>query len=56
VEALAQWRFFQKHRSFAVDLVLPEERVNYMQELKVSLGMQRKETYGERHTFDGCRR
>jgi ABC-type nitrate/sulfonate/bicarbonate transport system substrate-binding protein len=40
-EAMAQWRFFQKHQSFAADLVLSEERVRYMQELNISLGVQR---------------
>jgi ABC-type nitrate/sulfonate/bicarbonate transport system substrate-binding protein len=40
-EALAQWNFFQTHTSFAVDLVLSEERVRYMQELNVSLGVQK---------------
>jgi ABC-type nitrate/sulfonate/bicarbonate transport system substrate-binding protein len=38
---LAQWDFFQKHQSFAVDLVLSEERVRYMQELNLSLGIQK---------------
>jgi ABC-type nitrate/sulfonate/bicarbonate transport system substrate-binding protein len=41
-EALAQWNFFQKHQSFAVDLLLPEERVRYMQELNISLGVQKR--------------
>jgi ABC-type nitrate/sulfonate/bicarbonate transport system substrate-binding protein len=40
-EALAQWSFFQRHNSFAVDLVLSEERVRYMQELNISLGVQK---------------
>jgi len=40
-EALAQWNFFQEHKSFAVDLVLSEERVRYMQELNISLGVQK---------------
>jgi len=40
-EALAQWAFFQKHSSFAVDLVLSEDRVNYMQDLNLSLGVQK---------------
>src|SRR6266700_4967953 len=40
-EALAQWNFFQQHNSFAVDLVLSEERINYMQQLNVSLGVQK---------------
>jgi ABC-type nitrate/sulfonate/bicarbonate transport system substrate-binding protein len=40
-QALAQWSFFQKHQSFATDLSLSEERVRYMQELNVSLGVQK---------------
>jgi ABC-type nitrate/sulfonate/bicarbonate transport system substrate-binding protein len=40
-EGLAQWTFFQKNKSFAVDLVLSEERVRYMQELNISLGVQK---------------
>jgi ABC-type nitrate/sulfonate/bicarbonate transport system substrate-binding protein len=40
-EALAQWNFFQEHASFAADLVLSEERIHYMQELNVSLGVQK---------------
>ena len=40
-EALAQWNFFQQHPAFAVDLLLSEERVRYMQELNVSLGVQK---------------
>jgi NitT/TauT family transport system substrate-binding protein len=40
-EALAQWNFFQEHKAFAVDLVLSEERVSYMQALNVSLGVQK---------------
>jgi ABC-type nitrate/sulfonate/bicarbonate transport system substrate-binding protein len=40
-EGFAQWTFFQKNKSFAVDLVLSEERVRYMQELNISLGVQK---------------
>jgi len=40
-EALAQWEFFQKHASFAVDLVLADERLRYMQDLNLSLGVQK---------------
>jgi len=40
-EALAQWIFFQRHQSFALDLMLSEARVRYMQELNVSLGVQK---------------
>ena len=40
-EAEAQWRFYQEHKPFAVDLVLSPERVRYMQDLNVSLGVQK---------------
>jgi ABC-type nitrate/sulfonate/bicarbonate transport system substrate-binding protein len=40
-EALAQWNFFQQHQSFALDLMLSEQRIRYMQELNVSLGVQK---------------
>jgi ABC-type nitrate/sulfonate/bicarbonate transport system substrate-binding protein len=40
-EAEAQWQFYQDHKPFAVDLVLSEERVRYMQDLNVSLGVQK---------------
>ncbi len=39
--ALAQWTFFQSHPSFALDLALSEERIRYLQELNVSLGVQK---------------
>jgi NitT/TauT family transport system substrate-binding protein len=40
-EAEAQWQFYQDHTPFAVDLVLSEQRVRYMQDLNVSLGVQK---------------
>jgi ABC-type nitrate/sulfonate/bicarbonate transport system substrate-binding protein len=40
-EAQAQWQFYQDLRPFAVDLVLSQERVRYMQDLNVSLGVQK---------------
>jgi ABC-type nitrate/sulfonate/bicarbonate transport system substrate-binding protein len=40
-EAEAQWQFYQDHKPFAVDLVLSPERVRYMQDLNVSLGVQK---------------
>jgi NitT/TauT family transport system substrate-binding protein len=40
-EAEAQWQFYRDHNPFAVDLVLSEERVRYMQDLNVSLGVQK---------------
>ena len=41
-EAEAQWQFYQDHKPFAVDLVLSEQRVRYMQDLNVSLGVQKR--------------
>jgi hypothetical protein len=35
-KAMAQWRSYQKHQSFAVDLALSEERVRCRQELNIS--------------------
>jgi ABC-type nitrate/sulfonate/bicarbonate transport system substrate-binding protein len=40
-EAIVQWNFFQTHASFATDLALSEERVRYIQELNISLGVQK---------------
>jgi ABC-type nitrate/sulfonate/bicarbonate transport system substrate-binding protein len=40
-EALGQWNFIQKYQPYAVDLVLSEERIRYMQELNVSAGTQK---------------
>jgi ABC-type nitrate/sulfonate/bicarbonate transport system substrate-binding protein len=40
-EAEAQWKFYHDNKPFAVDLVLSEERVRYMQDLNVSLGVQK---------------
>ena len=40
-EAEAQWQFYQEHKPFAVNLVLSPERVRYMQDLNVSLGVQK---------------
>jgi ABC-type nitrate/sulfonate/bicarbonate transport system substrate-binding protein len=40
-QALAQWNFFQKHASFATDLILSPQRVKYMQDLNLSLGVQK---------------
>jgi ABC-type nitrate/sulfonate/bicarbonate transport system substrate-binding protein len=41
-EAEAQWRFYREYKPFAVDLVLSEQRVRYMQDLNVSLGVQKR--------------
>ena len=38
--ARSQWRFYREIQPFAADLVLPEERVRYMQELNVTTGSQ----------------
>lgn len=38
----AQWEFFQHPGSLATDLVLSDERINYVQQLNVKLGVQKK--------------
>jgi ABC-type nitrate/sulfonate/bicarbonate transport system substrate-binding protein len=40
-DATAQWQFYQDRKPFASDLVLSPERVRYMQDLNVSLGVQK---------------
>ena len=37
-----QWGFFQKHQTYAVNLVLSEQRIQYMQDLNLKLGIQKK--------------
>jgi ABC-type nitrate/sulfonate/bicarbonate transport system substrate-binding protein len=39
-EALTQWNFIQTYKPFAVDLVLNEERLNYLQRLNIELNSQ----------------
>jgi ABC-type nitrate/sulfonate/bicarbonate transport system substrate-binding protein len=41
-EGLAEWTFIQKYKPYAGDLVLSEERVRYMQQLNLELGLQKK--------------
>jgi ABC-type nitrate/sulfonate/bicarbonate transport system substrate-binding protein len=40
-EASSEWRFNQKYKPYAVDLVLSKERIDYMQKLNVSFGIQK---------------
>jgi ABC-type nitrate/sulfonate/bicarbonate transport system substrate-binding protein len=40
-EHMAQWNFIQTYKPFAVDLVLPPERLRYIQELNVGFKVQR---------------
>lgn len=40
-EALGQWSFIQQYKPFAVDLVLSEEQIRYMQELNIAGGTQK---------------
>jgi ABC-type nitrate/sulfonate/bicarbonate transport system substrate-binding protein len=40
-EAESQWTYVQRHKPFAVDLVLSEERLAYMQRLNMQLGVQK---------------
>lgn len=37
----AQWNYVQRHKPFAVNLELSEERLRYMQQLNVELGVQK---------------
>ena len=39
-EGLSDWEFIQAHKLYALDLALSEERVRYMQNLNVELGVQ----------------
>jgi NitT/TauT family transport system substrate-binding protein len=40
-EGESQWNYLQKHKPYAVDLVLSEERLAYMQRLNAQLGVQK---------------
>lgn len=40
-EASADWRFNQKHKPYATDLLLSQERVDYMQKLNIRFGVQK---------------
>jgi NitT/TauT family transport system substrate-binding protein len=42
VPARTYWNFIQERQPFAVDLVLDEARINWVQELNVSLGLQKR--------------
>ena len=37
----AQWRFWREIQPFAADLILPEDRVRYMQALNLTTGSQK---------------
>ena len=39
-EGQAQWQFAQENQPYALDLVISDERINYMQELNVQQGIQ----------------
>ncbi|MFM9970919.1 MAG: ABC transporter substrate-binding protein [Burkholderiales bacterium] len=40
VEAETTWNFYQQRKPFATNLLLGEERIRYMQELNVAMGLQ----------------
>ena len=42
VEAEFEWNFAQKYHPYDTDLTLSEERINYMQNLNVEFGVQKK--------------
>ena len=41
-EGESVWNFIQAHKPYAVDLVLSRERILYMQNLNLELGVQNK--------------
>jgi ABC-type nitrate/sulfonate/bicarbonate transport system substrate-binding protein len=41
-EGAAEWEFLQKRKPYASDLILSEERVRYMQEINLELGLQKR--------------
>jgi ABC-type nitrate/sulfonate/bicarbonate transport system substrate-binding protein len=41
-DAVSQWNYLQERKIYAEDLVLSPERVQYMQELNMELGIQKK--------------
>ena len=42
LEGLLQWRNVQNYKPFSIDLILSEERLNYMQQLNIELKYQTK--------------
>ena len=40
-EAATQWNHYQKYKQWAEDLVVPEDRVRYLQDLNILLGTQK---------------
>lgn len=41
-EAKVQWNFYQRYHPFAEDLLLPATQLNYLQELNVTMNLQRR--------------
>ena len=41
-EGRAQWSFYQRHQPFAVNLELAPEKLAYMQDINVTMGLQRR--------------
>jgi ABC-type nitrate/sulfonate/bicarbonate transport system substrate-binding protein len=41
-EGATEWAFIQKHKPYASGLLLSEERVRYMQEINLTLGLQKR--------------
>jgi ABC-type nitrate/sulfonate/bicarbonate transport system substrate-binding protein len=41
-EGATEWDFVQKHKPYAAGLVLSEERVRYMQQINLELGLQKR--------------
>ena len=40
-EATSEWRFNQKYKPYAADLLLSQERVDYMQRQNIQFGIQK---------------
>ena len=41
-EGRAQWSFYQRHHPFAEDLLLPQAQLDYLQDLNVTMKLQRR--------------
>ena len=38
--AQAQWKFYQERKPYALGLVIGEDRMRYMQEINIAMGLQ----------------
>ena len=42
-DAVDEWKFFQQYRTLATDLVIDPQRIRFLQDLNVLLGVQKSE-------------